>query len=89
MKALRITGQYKKDLRLVERRGYRLRKLVAIVDKLRAGTPLSPIDDDHPLKGPWQSYRGCHVQGDWVLIYQDKGHEIVLVRTGSHADLFE
>jgi mRNA interferase YafQ len=89
MKALRITGQYKKDLRLVERRGYRLRKLVAIVDKLRSGTPLSPIDDDHPLKGPWQSYRGCHVQGDWVLIYQDNGHEIVLVRTGSHSDLFE
>jgi mRNA interferase YafQ len=89
MKALRITGQYKKDLRLVERRGYRLRKLVAIVDKLRNGIPLSPIDDDHPLKGPWASYRGCHVQGDWVLIYQANEHEVVLVRTGTHADLFE
>jgi mRNA interferase YafQ len=89
MRALRITGQYKKDLRLVERRGYRLRKLVAIVDKLRNGIPLSPIDDDHPLKGPWESYRGCHVQGDWVLIYQVNQHEVVLVRTGTHADLFK
>jgi mRNA interferase YafQ len=89
MKALRITGQYKKDLRLVTRRGYRISKLIAIVDKLRAGIPLSPIDDDHPLKGPWETYRGCHVQGDWVLIYKDNSNEIVLVRTGTHSDLFK
>ena len=37
-------------------RGYRLKKLVEIVDKLRKGIPLSPIDDDHPLKGPWESF---------------------------------
>jgi mRNA interferase YafQ len=89
MKALRIMGRYKKDLRLAKSRGWRIEKLVAIVNKLRAGIPLSPIDDDHPLKGPWESYRGCHVQGDWVLIYQANEHEIVLARTGTHSDLFE
>ncbi len=89
MKLLRITGQYKKDLRKVQSRGYRLEKLVKIVDKLRSGTLLSPIDDDHPLKGPWQSYRGCHVQGDWVLIYRDEGDTLALVRTGTHSDLFD
>jgi mRNA interferase YafQ len=78
MKALRIMGRYKKDLRLAKSRGWRIEKLVAIVNKLRAGIPLSPIDDDHPLKGPWESYRGCHVQGDWVLIYQANEHEIGL-----------
>lgn len=73
----------------MESRGYRLTKLHAIVDKLRAGTALSPIDDDHPLKGPWHSYRGCHVQGDWCLIYRVEGDEVALVRTGTHSDLFE
>jgi mRNA-degrading endonuclease YafQ of YafQ-DinJ toxin-antitoxin module len=57
MKALRITGQYKKDLRLVTRRGYRISKLIAIVDKLRAGIPLSPID--HPLKGRGKPIAGA------------------------------
>ena len=89
MKSLRLTNQYKKDLKLAQKRGYKLKKLVAIVDKLRAGVPLSPIDDDHPLKGPWESYRGCHIQGDWCLIYRDEGATLALVRTGTHSDLFE
>jgi len=61
MKPLRITTQYRKDLKRIASRGYRMNKLVVIVDKLRSGTPLSPIDDDHPLKGPWDSYRCCHI----------------------------
>ncbi|RXG85874.1 type II toxin-antitoxin system YafQ family toxin [Bradyrhizobium zhanjiangense] len=89
MKPLRLTTQYKKDLKRIKSRGYRIDKLVAIVNKLRSGTPLLPIDDDHPLKGPWESYRGCHVQGDWCLIYKNEPDELVLVRTGTHSDLFE
>ncbi|WP_376707017.1 type II toxin-antitoxin system YafQ family toxin [Bradyrhizobium agreste] len=73
----------------IKSRGYRIDKLVTIVNKLRSGTPLLPIDDDHPLKGPWESYRGCHVQGDWCLIYRDEGDVLALVRTGTHSDLFE
>jgi mRNA interferase YafQ len=89
MKALRFATQFKKDLRLMQSRGLRIKKLEAIVDKLRIGVPLSPIDDDHPLKGPWQTYRCCHIQGDWLLIYKISDDEVFLVRTGSHSDLFE
>ncbi|MBR0777929.1 type II toxin-antitoxin system YafQ family toxin [Bradyrhizobium diazoefficiens] len=89
MKALRLMTQYKKDLKRVASRGYRLQKLAAIVQKLQMGEPLSPIDDDHPLKGPWDSFRGCHVQGDWCLIYRDEGEVLLLARTGTHSDLFK
>ena len=89
MKSLRITTQYRKDLKRVHSRGYKIAKLTAIVDKLRSATPLSPIDDDHPLKGSWESYRACHIQGDWCLIYQSSKDEVVLARTGTHADLFK
>jgi mRNA interferase YafQ len=89
MKSLRITTQFKKDLKRMDRRGYRITKLTAIVDKLRAGTALLPIDDDHPLRGPWETCRGCHVQGDWCLIYRHEGEVLALVRTGTHADLFK
>jgi mRNA interferase YafQ len=89
MKPLRITTQYKKDLKRIKSRGYRIAKLIAIVDKLRAGLALSPIDDDHPLKGPWETFRGCHIQGDWCLIYKNESEELVLVRTGTHTDLFD
>jgi mRNA interferase YafQ len=89
MKALRFATRFKKDLRLMQSRGLRLEKLEAIVDKLRTGIALSPIDDDHPLKGPWQTYRCCHVQDDWLLIYKITDDEVFLVRTGSHSDIFE
>ena len=37
--------------------------------------------------------RDCHIRGDWLLIYRinatPQGEEIVFVRTGTHAELFE
>lgn len=55
--------------------------------------PLPPEFVDHPLKGEWSDCRDCHVRGDWVLIYRidatAQGEDIVFVRTGTHADLFE
>lgn len=88
MKPLRFSGSYRRDFKRIKSRGYRLEKLAAIIEKLQRGEALSPIDDDHPLKGPWEGYRGCHIQGDWCLIYQASPDEIVLVRTGTHSDLF-
>lgn len=88
MKPVRIAKQFKKDLHLIKRRGYPIDKLQAIIDRLRSGQPLSPIDEDHPLKGPWQHYRCCHVQGDWLLIYRVSDDEVLLARTGTHSDLF-
>jgi mRNA interferase YafQ len=55
--------------------------------------PLPPEYLDHPLKGEWRDFRDCHVRGDWVLIYRinetGDGGEVIFVRTGTHADLFE
>jgi len=48
------------------------------------------VGTTHALKG-LQDCRECHVQPDWLLIYSidsDAG-ELILIRTGSHADLFE
>ena len=47
---------------------------------------------DHPLGGDWEGHRECHVGGDFLLAYklhEGKPGQLVFVRTGSHADLFE
>lgn len=31
----------------------------------------------------------CHAEPDWLLIWQEDARDIVLVRCGTHADLFE
>lgn len=55
--------------------------------------PLGPEWQDHPLAGEWADHRECHIGGDFLLIYklESRGaHEqIIFVRTGTHADLFE
>jgi len=37
------------------------------------------------------NHRECHIQNDWLLIYQIQNDILVLelTRTGTHADLFK
>lgn len=55
--------------------------------------PLGPEWFDHPLAGEWSDHRECHVGGDFLLVYRIEGggdrEQVVFVRAGSHADLFE
>ena len=46
---------------------------------------------DHPLTGNWADHRECHVGGDFLLVYRlgESKEQIVFVRAGTHADLFE
>ena len=48
---------------------------------------------DHPLGGDWDGHRECHIGGDFLLIYRiqlsSKFGQVVFVRTGTHAELFD
>ena len=41
------------------------------------------------LKAEWGGYWECHIAPDWLLIYRTTEQEVLLARTGTHADLFE
>ena len=43
---------------------------------------------DHVLVGQYKGTRECHIEPDWLVIYELAETEIVLIRTGSHSDLF-
>ena len=49
---------------------------------------LPPKYLDHPLYGQYLSYRECHIQPDWILVYRYYENELRLHRTGTHADIF-
>ena len=88
MKALRLASAFNRDLRRIERRNYNRGLLEAVVDALRAGEQPPRARRDHPLKGEWAGWRECHIQPDWLLIYKATDAEVLLARTGTHADLF-
>ena len=88
MLEVKQTAQFKRDLKLCAKRHYDLQRLTDVVDTLRIPAPLPPINKDHPLAGNWVGHQECHIQGDWLLIYRIAGNELMLYRTGTHADLF-
>ena len=88
MKSLLVRTSFKKDLKRIGKRGYNRAQLDVVIDALRQGEQLPPARRDHPLKGEWKSWRECHIQPDWLLIYKTTADELLLARTGTHADLF-
>lgn len=88
MKTLRASSAFRKDLKRIGRQGLDLTKLETIIDRLRSGKPPPAQNKPHPLKGEWKTYWDCHIEPDWVLIYRVNADEVLLARTGSHADLF-
>jgi mRNA interferase YafQ len=88
MKAFRTTRAFRKDLKRLTRRGYDLALLTEVLEVLRQSAQLPAARHDHPLKGEWKAWRECHIQPDWLLIYKTTDTEVLLARTGTHADLF-
>ena len=66
-----------------------MEKLKAVIRLLASRQELPPACHDHPLKNDWADFRDCHIEPDWVLIYQIKEDmlTLVLARTGSHSEL--
>lgn len=44
----------------------------------------------HQLIGEWKPHMECHIQSDFLLIWDidEPAEELILVRCGSHSDLF-
>lgn len=73
---------------------YNMQRLKEVMLLLTANdAPLGAEWLDHALQGEWADHRECHVGGDFLLVYRLDGQhgneQIVFVRAGSHADLFE
>lgn len=81
-------AQFRRDIKLAQRRGKETSKLRELILLLAEGKPLPARYQDHPLAGDWKHYRDCHLEPDWLLIYKIDGDDLYLVRTGTHSDLF-
>jgi mRNA interferase YafQ len=81
-------GQFRRDVKLAQKRRKDIEKLKAIILFLVEGRVLPPRYKDHPLTGKWKEHRDLHIEPDWLLIYKIDGNDLHLVRTGTHSDLF-
>lgn len=84
------TNRMKKDAKLMKKRGKDMRKLIQVLSLLSTGNPLPIQYKDHSLTGNLHDFRECHIEPDWLLMYQIFEDNLILsaTATGSHADLF-
>ena len=87
--SVRSTKQFRKDFERIKSQGKDLVKLHKIVLSLQDGEQLEKSLRNHSLRGEYDDCMECHISPDWLLIYRIEGNEMVLLRTGSHSELFK
>ena len=87
---IRRTAQFKKDYKLAMKRNRFIEKLDSVIELLATNGFLPFEYNDHPLTGNKKGLRECHIEPDWLLVYEiDHGLLVlVLTATGTHSDLF-
>ena len=85
------TQKMKRDVRFMVKRGKDITKLTVVLDLLSYQKPMPAKYKDHKLKGDQKDFRECHIEPDWLLIYQIFEKELILsaTRTGTHSDLLK
>ena len=89
MLTIAYTSKMKRDVKRVMKRGKDIAKLTAALTMLASEAQMPEKYKDHPLKGEMRGYRECHIEPDWLLVYQIVQDELLLLASGTHADLFE
>jgi mRNA interferase YafQ len=91
MLIVRTEGRFKKDVKKLARSGSKdMSKLREVIKILEREERLDKSYKPHPLSGNWKDHMECHIEPDWLLIYRidEVYNELILVRTGSHPELF-
>ena len=88
---IEFTGSFKKDIKRAKKQNKDLDKLIEVIEIIANGEKLEKKYKDHTLKGKYEGSRECHVEPDWLLIYEicDDVLMLMLYRVGSHSDLFK
>ena len=89
MRDVTETTRFRSDLKRQKKRGCDLNKIADVVELLATEGALPNSLKPHPLTGEWKGVWDCHIEPDWLLLYEVTETEVVLFRTGTHADLFE
>jgi len=87
---LEYTIRFKKDYKLLIKRGYKESLIQKVIGLIANDIPLPTKYRPHKLIGNYKDCWECHIHPDWLLIWQiiESTNTLLLIRTGTHSDLF-
>lgn len=88
---LKRTGQFKKSFKLAVKRGKDPHLLFQAIEILANEGHLPSKYLPHILKGTYDGIWECHIEPDWLILWQQNDQDLVLILTdtGTHSDLFK
>ncbi len=89
----KTTKQFRRDYAKIKRSGKRIAKLDAVMTLLTRGILLPVKYKDHALQGELRTIRDCHIEGDWMLLYElgidaMERETVTFHATDNHENLF-
>jgi mRNA interferase YafQ len=88
VRQLQQTAAFRSDLRRLKKRGHKFEELEQALLYILNNESLPSKYFDHALSGNWKDHREFHIRPDWLLIYRIEAATVILVRSGSHSDLY-
>ena len=90
MLEIEFTNKMKRDVKLMKKRGKDISKLTTTLNLLASQRTMPEQYQDHQLTGDLKDFRECHIEPNWLLIYQILKNKLILSAsgTGTHSDLF-
>ena len=85
---LDFTNRFKKDVKLCLKRNYNISLLELVLLESREKGELPLKYKPHLLSGNKDGLWECHIKSNWLMTWYFDKNTIVLVRTGTHSDLF-
>jgi addiction module toxin component, yafQ family len=87
---INFSNSFKKDLKLMQKRGYNMKKIYQTILDIQNQIPLPQKYRNHALVGQYSGFMECHIEPDWLLIYRIslENNTVYFVSTGTHSDLF-
>ena len=91
MLKVRYSAKFKKDFKVIIKRGYDTSIFEEVIGLLLEEKPLPEKYRDHALIGNYAGHRSCHLTPDWLLIYRIEKEVLTLslTRIGTHSDLYK
>ena len=85
-----FSNQFKRSYKKCLKRGCNQALFEEVVTLLAETGTLPRRYKSHKLSGQWQGLWECHIQPDWLLVWEQRDTELILILTdtGTHSDLF-
>ena len=88
---IRYSSNFQKAYNRCTKRGLDMLLLKEVIRILSEEGKLPPTYHAHTLQGKYKDLWECHIQPDWLLVWEQNDKEFILyfLSTGTHSDLFK